>query len=226
MTVHIINPNNSTHITEAIEVAVAPMSRVFPVSTVCHTLSEGPSGIETQSHINGVVQPLLTLSNKLKDEASAFVIACFSDPGVAALREVHNVPVLGIAECAYLQAMLMGQRFGIISLGRNSVQRHIRHIGGLGIIDRLAADLPIDLSVAELANENKTLKRLSEIGITLRDQHGADVLITGCAGMTQYRSQLENITGLPVVDPCQAATAAAFGQILFSTCSPKTEKPV
>ena len=226
MTIHIINPNSSAHVTAHMAEAIAPIAAMSPVALACHTLSDGPPGIETQAHVDGVVQPLLAFSDTLKDEASAFVVACFSDRGLAAMREAHDVPVLGIAESAYMQAMLMGQRFGILSLGRASIQRHIRYLGALGISDRLAADLPLGLGVLELADEERTLERLGEVGTTLRDRFGADVLITGCAGMAQYRARLENMTGLPVVDPCQAAAAAAIGQVMLSACNNKREKRV
>ena len=224
MTIYVINPNSSVHVTEGIDAAIDPIRRIAPVPVSCLTLKEGPAGIETQAHIDGVVRPLLDLTDTLKADASAFVVACFSDPGLAALREAQDIPVLGIGESAYVQAMMLGQRFGILSLGRASIQRHIRYLGALGIRDRLAADLPLGLGVLELADAGRTLARLTEVGLVLRDQFGADVLITGCAGMAPYRSHLEEKTGLPVVDPCQAATAAAVGQLAFEACAEPWEK--
>lgn len=50
-------------------------------------------------------------------------------------------------------------------------------------------------------------------GKRLRDEDGAEVLIMGCAGMADYRDRLESETGLPVVEPCQAAAAMAIGRI-------------
>ena len=35
----------------------------------------------------------------------------------------------------------------------------------------------------------------------------------GCAGMARYRAPLQEATGLPVVEPCQAAVSMALGQI-------------
>ncbi|SFP63334.1 aspartate/glutamate racemase family protein [Tranquillimonas alkanivorans] len=218
MTIHVINPNSSVHVTEGIDAAIAPMRTLSPVPIACHTLAEGPPGIETQAHVEGVVAPLLARAAELEDGASAFVIACFSDPGLAAMRERSARPVLGIAESAVLHAMTLGQRFGILSIKRASVARHVRYLGAMGVLDRLAADLPIDMGVAELADAGRTLDRLAEVGATLRDVHGADVLITGCAGMAQYRPALEEALGLPVVDPCQAAVAAAIGRVALAPC--------
>lgn len=219
--IHVINPNSSAHVTEGIDRAIAPMRALAQVH--CHTLSAGPPGIESQAHVDGVVLPLLDWAQSLPGDAGALVVACFSDPGVAALREATALPVLGIAESAYLLALTMGQRFGILSLGRASIQRHRRHVAAMGITDRLAGDLPLGLGVLELAEEARTLARLIEVGTALRDTHGADVLITGCAGMAQYRRPLQEALGLPVIDPCQAAVSAAIGRVALNNCHTQEE---
>jgi Asp/Glu/hydantoin racemase len=41
----------------------------------------------------------------------------------------------------------------------------------------------------------------------------ADVVILGCAGMTSFRNDLEAHLGVPVIEPCQAATAMAIGRV-------------
>ncbi|WP_425087690.1 aspartate/glutamate racemase family protein [Stappia sp.] len=218
MTLHILNPNSSRVVTDGIDAAIDPMRAGAGVDIRCHLLPEGPAGIETQAHVDGVVLPLLAQARALEDEASAFVIACFSDPGLAALREQSARPVLGIGESAYLTALTLGQRFGILSIKRGSVARHIKTLGAMGILDRLAADRPIDLGVAELSDETRTRARLEEVGAKLRDADGADVLILGCAGMAGYRRDLQQTLGIPVIDPCQAATAMALGRIALARC--------
>ena len=54
---------------------------------------------------------------------------------------------------------------------------------------------------------------MSEVGSELRDDHGCDVLVMGCAGMAQYRAGLERDLGIPVIDPTQAATSLAIGAV-------------
>jgi Asp/Glu/hydantoin racemase len=166
--------------------------------------------------VDGVVAPLLAQAAALESGASAFVIACFSDPGLAALREQSARPVLGIAESAVLTAMTMGQRFGIISILSRSIPRHMRFLGAMGVMDRLAADLPLELGVAALADRGRTWDRLVSVGRSLRDQHGAEVVILGCAGMAHYRADLAAELGRPVIDPSQAATAMAIGRIALT----------
>ena len=56
--------------------------------------------------------------------------------------------------------------------------------------------------------------RMLSVGKTLIDQHGARVIIMGCAGMARYRARLEVELGVPVIDPSQAGVAMAIGQLL------------
>jgi Asp/Glu/hydantoin racemase len=211
--VYVINPNSSQTVTAAIDRAVAPLRSVDGPSIVCLSLAEGPPGIQSQRDVDGVIMPMLRRASELEETAGAFVIACFSDPGLHALREQSRRRVLGIAECGVLTALTLGQRFGIIAILPTSVPRHLRYLGAMGVMDRFAADLPIGLGVAELSDEARTIGRLVEVGRTLRDVHGADVLVMGCAGMARYRAALEEAVGVPVVEPTQAAVAMAVGHV-------------
>lgn len=77
MTIHLINPNSSEAVTAAVDAAIHPLRAATTFDIRCHTLADGPPGIETQAHVDGIVGPLLTRAGQLEAEASAFVIACF-----------------------------------------------------------------------------------------------------------------------------------------------------
>lgn len=211
-----INPNSLVDVTEGLDAAIAPMRALSPVGIETHTLSEGPPGIETEAHIAGVVRPLINRATALRGDASAYVIACYSDPGLAAMREAFDQPVIGIGEAAVLTAMRMGQRFGVISILNTSVPRHMRTLAAMGMTDRCAGDLALGLTVRELSDHARTSERLCEVGTALKTSHGAETLILGCAGMASYRAALERDLGVPVIDPCQAATAMAIGAVTLA----------
>ena len=118
-----------------------------------------------------------------------------------------------MAECGVLNALTLGHRFGVIAILARSVPRHLRYVSAMGVSARLAADLPVGLGVTELADGRRTLARMIEVGRDLRDRHGADVVVMGCAGMAQYRDALEEALQIPVVEPVQAAVAMALGRI-------------
>ena len=209
----VINPNSTVAVTRAIEDAVMPLRLRGGPEIDCVTLGEGPPGIESQSDADGVILPLCRMIGEQEADAGAFVIACFSDPGLFSAREATQKPVLGIAECGILTALTLGHRFGVISILARSVPRHLRYIAAMGVDERLAGDLPIGLGVTELADERATLTRMIDVGRRLRDQHGADVLVMGCAGMAGYRDDLEEAVQIPVVEPTQAAVTMAIGRV-------------
>jgi len=212
-TIYVINPNSTQAVTDAIDAALDPLRASDGPEIECVTLAEGPPGIETQRDVDGVIAPLLARAAALENSAAAFVIACFSDPGIHALREQSARPVLGIAECGVLTALSIAPRFGVLAILPGSIARHRRYFAAMGVTDRLAGELAIDVGVVDLADEQLTLSRLSDRGKALRDQHGADVLVMGCAGMARYRAALEDSLAIPVVEPTQAAVTMAVGRV-------------
>ncbi|MBN33270.1 MAG: Asp/Glu racemase [Rhodospirillaceae bacterium] len=209
----VINPNSSGDVTDRMSDALEGLRFADGPVIDCATLAEGPPGIETDCHIADVVAPIVTTVEREQNRTDAFVIACFSDPGLHAAREVSRVPVYGIAQCGYAAAIAVGERFGVISILSRSLPRHRRHIGSLGLLDKLAGDLAIDMGVTELAQKDKVLDRMTAVGSKLRKDHGADVLVMGCAGMAQYRRLLEQRVGIPVIEPTQSATSVALNAV-------------
>jgi allantoin racemase len=208
----VINPNCTGAVTAAIAAALQPWRMAGGPAIECVTLAEGPPGIETQAHVEQVVRPICRLV-RARDDAAAFVIACFSDPGLHAAREATARPVLGIAECGLLTALTRGERFGILAILQSSLARHRRYVRQLGLHARFAGELPLGLGVVELSDEARAFERMAAVGARLRDGHGADVLVLGCAGMAQYRGALAADLGMPVVDPTQAAVTMAIGAV-------------
>lgn len=210
-TLVVINPNSSQVVTDGIDAAVDPL-RAFGVPIRCLTLAEGPPGIESQRQADLTIAPMLALAAAQQD-AAGYVIACFGDPGLHALRDQTTLPVVGIQEAAVMTALTLGQRFGVIAILPPSIPRHLRAFGAMGVLDRLAGDRALGLGVAALADPDQSLAAMIATGKRLRDEDGADVLIMGCAGMARYREPLQDATGLPVVEPTQAAASMALGLI-------------
>lgn len=213
--IRVVNPNSNEAVTRAVDEAVAPLRFGDGPEIVCDTLAEGPFGIETQADAEQVVLPLRRLVES--DNASdAFVIACYSDPGLHVCREGTDRPVFGIAECGVLSALARADRFGVIAIAQKSIRRHMRHLRQMGLTDRLAGERPLEMSVAETASGEGTLARMVTVGETLRDEDGADAIIMGCAGMAKHRKPLEDALGIPVIDPTQAAVTMALGTVRVS----------
>jgi len=209
-----INPNSNEVVTDGIRAAVDAMRLPGGPEINCVTLTEGPLGIESQADVEQVTLPLRTLVASDR-ESDAFIIACYSDPGLHVCREATTKPVFGINECAVLTALARGDRFGVLAIKDASVRRHMRYLRQMGLIDRLAGERALDLSVAETASGPNTFARMVAVGEQLRDIDNADIVVMGCAGMARHRQMLEAELGIPVIDPCQAAVAMAMGAVIF-----------
>ena len=215
-TILVVNPNSTESMTRVIDEACAPLRMAGGPAIETATLKEGPPGIETQQHVDGLIPPLVSFVRKNEERYAAFVIACYSDPGIFSVREATRKPVLGIAECGILTALTLGHKFGVIAILQQSIPRHLRYMGALGVMDRFAAELPVGLGIAELGDEQRTYGRMVEVGKRLRAEHGADVIVMGCAGMARHRKPLQDAIGVPVVEPTQAAVAMAIGRVRLS----------
>ena len=206
----VINPNSSQGVTDAMDRALEPLRRADGPAIACATLPEGPPGVETARHIADVVPPMCALIAREDNRSAAFVIACFSDPGLHAARETTKRPVFGIGEAGLTTALNLGERVGVVAIRPASVVRQGRAARTLGIADRFAGSIALDMGVVELADEGRVKRRMAEVGRRLRDEKGADVIVLGCAGMAAYREGLQRELGLPVVDPTQAAVGLAI----------------
>lgn len=208
----VLNPNSSVDVTQSMDAALDLVRTPGGPEVICATLQEGPPGIETQEHVESVVLPIARYFEA--NPADAYVIGCFSDPGLALARENLKRPVLGIAESAFHMATGLGRRFGIVAIKQGSIARHMRAVRSLGYMDRLAGDRPLDIGVTQMQGSG-VVERIVEVGTELRDRDGADVLILGCASMGGYRSEIEDRLGLPVVDPTQAAVMRAMSTLFL-----------
>ncbi len=208
----VINPNSNQAVTDGLKDALAAFNLTGGPKIECLTLEEGPFGIESQLDSDSVVLPLAKLM-QARPDAGAFVIACYSDPGLDTCRSVVTQPVFGIQESGVLTAMARADRFGVIAIADGSIPRHRRTLARMQVLDRLACEIALNMSVDESARGAGTFDRLVDVGTTLKEQ-GAGAVILGCAGMARHRAPLEAALGIPVIDPTQAAVAMALGALL------------
>ena len=139
----VINPNSNEMVTENMAQELKRFNFSEGPRIECVTLSDGPLGIESQADIESVTIPLTKMVSK-KKEVDAFVIACYSDPGLHVCREASEKPVFGIQECGILTAMSRGDRFGVIALQESSMRRHLRYMRQMGVMERLAGERVAD----------------------------------------------------------------------------------
>ncbi|KMK65457.1 aspartate/glutamate racemase family protein [Puniceibacterium sp. IMCC21224] len=210
----VINPNSNQAVTDGLNAALDGFRLPGGPGIECVTLVEGPFGIESQLHSDQVVLPMLALMQSRPD-AGAFVIACYSDPGIDTCRTAQPIPVFGIQESGVLTALARADRIGIIAISSASERRHRLYMRRMGVLDRVAGERALNMSVDETARGAGTFDRLTDIGSALIGD-GAEALVLGCAGMAVHRTRLQDAMGCPIIDPTQAAVGMALGMLLAS----------
>jgi allantoin racemase len=184
----------------------------------------GPLSIESQAEELMCVPPMISaLSRRFpsaKAEAAfsreggpdAVIIGCFGDPGLAALREILDCPVIGPFEASIHLAAQLGARVGVITI-LDSVVPMLDHLArGMGLSLRYAGAVAIDVPVLELKQDVALVaERLERAGQELIQRREADVIVLGCMSLA-FLGLAERVApaiGVPVVNPARCALKTA-----------------
>lgn len=169
----------------------------------------GPASIESAYEeylsVPGAIDRLIEAEREGFD---GVVLGCFGDPGIDAMREMMNIPVIGPGEASMLLAASLGHRFSIVTVLGSLIPLLERLAWQVGVDRKLASVRTIDIPVLELGSDpEEALARMVREGERARDQERADVVIMGCMSMAFQNRQdaLSARLGIPVVNPVHAA---------------------
>ncbi len=138
------------------------------------------------------------------DVPDAVLLGCFGDPGVAALRQLAGVPVVGLAEAAMRQAAALGP-YAIVTGGAAWAPMLRRLALGLGLAEGLLGIHTVAPSGAELAADpERALALLRDACI--RAAKGVNSVVLGGAGLAGMAAQLAADVPVPVIDSVVAGT--------------------
>jgi allantoin racemase len=200
MRILVVNPNTTQAMTddnlELALVAAAPGTVVESLSPV-----DGPPSIE--GHADEVIAAHYTLElvAETLGRYDGYVIACFGDPGVAACREIADVPVVGMAEAAMSMAGLVAHRWSIISPIPRGVPMFADLVRRYGLEARCASIRAVQMGVLEIAQDFDRAKRMIlEEARRAIDEDGAEAILPGCAGFGPIDKAMQRELGVPVLD--------------------------
>jgi allantoin racemase len=178
-------------------------------------IKDGPSSIETFYDEAFALPGILKTVNEYKTRCDAIVINCFADPGINAARELTDIPVVGPAEASMMIALMLGHKFGVISTFRNTGPWVELQTRNMGIEQRLAGAVGIDIPVLELGSDlKKTARYLVDAARDLIESKGAEVIILGCTGMAPVARIVKEELEVPVIEPM--ATAFKVAELIVS----------
>lgn len=188
----------------------------------------GPASIESMWEEYLHVPPLMELAVELEREGfDAIVPGCFGDPGLDGVRELVRIPVVGPGASSMLVAAGLGHRFGIVTV-LESIIRPLENLAKLaGVADKLASVRQIGIPVLELnSDRDATFDRLVRTSRRSIDEDGADVLVLGCGTLSFRAAELQDIVGVPVINPLQVALRTAEMLVACGLSHSKRSYPV
>ena len=214
MRILIINPNTSQSMTDHIRNELIPIKREDTELTVTCP-DRGPETIESAYDEAYAVPPTLELVKKANQEGyDAVILACFSDPGLHAAREISEIPVVGIEESSFHVAAMLGAKFSIMTPRRARIPAKEEEVHVRGMSHFLASVRSLDLSVAETDSDSERTKmRVFEEATKAVSEDGAEVIILGCAGMAGYAGEIEEKLKVKVIDPTAVALKIAEAMV-------------
>lgn len=201
-----INPNTTESMTERIgRCATAVVSRGTEVTAVTSAL--GPPSIESHTDeamsVPGVLE---VIRHGERAGADGYVVACFGDPGLDAAREIASGPVIGIAEAAMYTASHLGRGFSVVTTLARTTGRAAELAQRYGM-DRFCLGIhACEIPVLDLDTDPAARKVVTEACREAVESDNSDVVVLGCAGMTDMCRAIEGEIGVPVVDGVAAAT--------------------
>jgi Asp/Glu/hydantoin racemase len=204
----VMNPN----ITESVTRLIGEEARRAASPGTELTLLTAPFGVayietELEALIGGYAS-LISISDNLGDH-DAIVMAAFGDPGIAALREAFDRPVVGLTEAALIRAAELARRFSIIAISPRIGAWYRQVVEGYGYGERLASIRALDAPIRDIAGvQDEHAARLKGLCEAAIKEDAAEALILAGAPLAGLARRISGLP-VPLVDPIAAAVLQA-----------------
>jgi allantoin racemase len=202
MKILVLNPNTSSIVTQKIAAVVHKIARP-ETEAVVMSIPHGPESLESfYDEARATPYSLEVVKQANEEGYDAVVLAAFCDPGIEALKEISAIPVFGLEEASFSVALMLGNKFGILTEKKHKEAVKAREVRKHGLESRFASVRALNMGVVEIATDPQKVK---ETGIAVArrmiDEDGAEVIIMGCASMAGYSQELQEILKVPIIDP-------------------------
>ena len=205
----LINPNITQAVTDLI-VTEARLSAREGTAIHPETALFGAEYIENRAEAAIAGHAVLDVLARNAGRYDAAIVAAFGDPGLSGAKEVMEIPVVGIAESAFLTAHALGRRYSILAVTKRlgvwfgeCAQEH-------GLDGRLAAVRALDVPVSHISNARaETGRLLVDLCHRTIEEDGAEVVIMGGGPIAGLAREVAHEIPVPVLDGVSCAVRLA-----------------
>jgi allantoin racemase len=152
----------------------------------------------------------------------AVIIGASVDPGLAAAREMLDIPVVGITEAALHAACLLGGRIGAVVMSANSdtILREMADAYGLGTRVGAVHTLPIT-PLELLADLDAATHAIAAAAEAMVARDGVDTIVLIGAVMAGMASVVQPALRVPVLEGVSAAVGLAEALVRLHVSPPR-----
>jgi Asp/Glu/hydantoin racemase len=170
------------------------------------SVKAGP--VNYSSHHDFVLADASIFEAGCRAQQEGFAAVCIdtmSDSGVAALRSVLDIPVFGPGKVSMLSALMLGDRFSILTMASRWKPLYKKALDELGMHHKCASVRAIEVSPDNQAllsgKEEEVFPLLEAAAMKAIEIDGADVIILGSTTMHQAHAHLQARLPVPVINP-------------------------
>jgi Asp/Glu/hydantoin racemase len=160
---------------------------------------------------------------------AAVCIDTMSDSGVAALRSVLDIPVFGPGKVSMLSALMLGDRFSILTMTSRWKPLYKKALDELGMHHKCASVRAIEVSPDNQAllsgKEEEVFPLLEAAAMKAIEIDGADVIILGSTTMHQAHAHLQARLPVPVINPGPLSYKIAESMLALGHTHSRTAYP-
>ena len=160
---------------------------------------------------------------------AAVCIDTMSDSGVAALRSVLDIPVFGPGKVSMLTALMLGDRFSILTMASRWKPLYKKALDDLGMHHKCASVRAIEVSPDNQAllsgKEEEVFPLLEAAALKAIEIDGADVIILGSTTMHQAHAHLQARLPVPVINPGPLSYKIAESMLALGHTHSRTAYP-
>lgn len=204
----LVNPNTSAHITDRM-VAAARAALGGDAEIVGATARFGPAVIGTRAEAAIAAHAALDVAVRESPGHDAVVLGVSLDCGLAALREVLDVPVSAMTESGLACAGMLGTRLGLLTLGTRMLPLYRELVDGYGLSSRVVGWCTLEQPGAfgsGGAPDPQVADAVAAGIARLVAEDGVEAVLLSGAVLAGYATALRERVDVPLVD-CAAAAA-------------------
>lgn len=171
-------------------------------------VEEGPQSIESEADEQAAIPHLVKLAAGAQNDYDGFIIGCYSDLGIDALRKTVDVPVVGPVRASFSTAGAAFEKFSIMTINHDVIPILERQVQRLGFADNVSEIDAVEIGVLDIiAHPEDALERFARS----LERVGSGAVVPGCMSYAYLLAEkgIAQMGRVHIVNPLHVSVSIA-----------------